>query len=110
MGKFCSKRRTETDLDWEVVDLPEPAAAIVAKFIAKPKLYNVVKRICRLLKLRILWARLGQYLQAQGSKSDRQLVTLRSTWGQLGIWLRRYSQIFSHLVRREGVLNYVKQK
>ena len=104
----------ENPLDWELVELPAPAQNVVREFLAespaKLKFKRVVRKVVRLLKLRILWSRIGRTCQIrpgnQTDTSNPQLVLLRRVWGKLGIWLRPYSTAFAHVERRGGVLRY----
>ena len=132
MGASCSKRKVKTiprvlgkdeDEEWELIDwrrvkLPAPATKLVAEFTAtNPNLFRlqiVVRRVVRLLQLRKLFGKLGQYLnhnqhrEPWGTTEDPQLKVLRKVWSNLGFYLRqnRKPRLFDHVERRNGRLTY----
>ena len=71
------------------------------------------QKVCSLLKLRVLFARVGRTLNAAQTTGLRnlastQLATLRRAWSHLGRWLQRDNRpsLFHHVERRSGVLRY----
>ena len=106
MGAACSRCRrvSHADLDeWLVVD-HEPA---------RPnRLIKMIKQTTRkltvLLATRQVWSKLGRWLQTPGSQKHPKRALLAQTWGQLGKTVRGHSELFKHLDRKGGKLEFKK--
>ena len=137
LGSFCSRRRNTIDnaiiltsddefindnSAWELIP---PAAQVVlqqAAVNAPPttiqrvnRIRRAVRQVVKLLQLRKLWSRLGNWLNATAnSRAYRangplfhRRQRLQTVWSQLGTYIRPFAPLFGHLRRNRGRLEYV---
>ena len=99
---------------WELIPPNENPANVDAP-LRQHRFRRAVRKILRLLILRKIWSRLGNYLNAIGNNHASRVPnnplyfrrnTLRSVWGPMGNYLFRYAALFKHLKRRSGRLEY----
>ena len=81
---------------------PGPAALRAAE--VRRVLKRCVRKICRLLTLRKIWANLGQQLQTKPTPEARSRQTSKKVWAALGRYLQTKAVTFKHLERKKGVL------
>ena len=68
---------------------------------------RVVKRIRNILALRRLWSAFGAWLNVNSSRGHRSRRNVAWTFAFLGrAVVRKHAELFSHLVRRSGRLQY----
>jgi hypothetical protein len=122
MGRLCCSRRNprinlnQDEIDEGAWELIPPAANNVLNQAANAppsrpnrKFKSATKKVIRLLQLRKLWSKLGNYLDA--TANSRLFINrrraIKTAWAYLGRYLRPYAATFRHLRRRNGQLHYV---
>jgi len=122
MGRLCCSRRNprinlnQDEIDEGAWELIPPAANNVLNQAANAppnrpnrKFKSATKKVIRLLQLRKLWSKLGNYLDA--TANSRLFINrrraIKTAWAHLGRYLRPYAATFRHLRRRNGQLHYV---
>ena len=97
----CRHRRPDHE-EWEMVGRPPPAGAVnpARPRPARGRLYALVRRLQKLLRLRWLWARIGAICNGQRALPPDvrgKIGQLRSYLGRVP--LRRMARVFAHLER-----------
>ena len=103
MGAFCSRRHQPTQAqnqedEWILIQNWNPAR--------RQKWKPAIRTVIRMLTRRRIWSQLGKWLKKPGSHQATYRPVLASFWHAEGRQLEQYSDLFSHLVRKDGVLKY----
>ena len=110
MGNICARRRVDPVIT--VVTDNEPWLIITPVQIQhKPNRFQrVVKKVIKLLKLRKIWARSGNWLNLYKAELPRNAHIRRTMTEIFTSWPRTVlcntKPVFDHLKRERGVLQY----
>ena len=102
----------DNHLDWEVI--PQPIAHIDAAQMpqlpqAVLRFRKAVRKIKTVLRIRLLWARIGHMLNRNRTlrlHTTRRHDVLSSVWRALRPNTWKYALLFTHLKRTNGILHY----
>ena len=83
-----------------------PARSQPAAFLAWERFRRAIKKVKNLLALRILWSRLGGWLNVSSFRHHPSRRSVAWTFAYLGKIVRPVAPLFNHLVRRRGRLQY----
>jgi len=73
---------------------------------ARERFRRAIKKVKNLLALRILWSRLGGWLNVSSFRHHPSRRSVAWTFAYLGKIVRPVAPLFNHLVRRRGRLQY----
>ena len=116
MGTSCSKRRQQTEDEWEIIPQPQRAQHERRGFprVLPTLRWQAAKRvITKILTLKKIWASLGRYISTWDAVQRALPENRRAAriWGSLGrrLQILKSKQLTGHLVREKGRLKYGRQ-
>jgi hypothetical protein len=86
--------------------VPARARFQLAAVPARERFRRAIKKVKNLLALRILWSRLGGWLNVSAFRHHPSRRSVAWTFAYLGKIVRPVAPLFNHLVRRRGRLQY----
>ena len=100
MGSVCSRRRSAQP------DVPVEQEELLIPPVSRPTFKTAVRRVIALLAIRKEWSQRGKQLHQEEARDSRPRRLRQKRWAKIGILLHRRKDLFDHVVRRNGILNY----